>query len=260
MKNKKIQKIIYLKNKRKITCLTSYTTPISRILDRYCDIILVGDSVGTAHYGMKSTREVTLDMIIRHSKSVKLGTKKTLVVADMPYKTYQNKFQAFKNASLLLRQSKCDAIKLEGGKKISKIVNYLVKKKIPVMGHIGYLPQHSKNKFFISGKTKRAENKLLNDAVALENAGVFSMVLECVMPGLARKITKSVKVPTIGIGSSKNCDGQILVIDDMIGLSGFYPKFVKKYSNVKKIIEMSVKKYCAEVKKSKFPSTRNSYK
>jgi len=258
MKNKKIKKIIFLKGKRQIVSLTSYTFPISKILNRYCDFILVGDSVGTVYYGMKSTREVTLDMMIAHSKSVKLGAKKNLVLVDMPYKTYQNKFDAYANANKIIKKTQCDGVKLEGGKKISKIVSYLVKKNIPVMGHIGYLPQ--KGDFFIAGKNKKEKKKLLNDARSLEKAGAFSIVLECITPQVAKEITKTIKIPTIGIGSSKNCDGQILVIDDMIGLSGFYPRFVKKYSNIQKIIQSSVKKYCSDVKNGRFPSARNSYK
>jgi len=238
--------------------LTSYTFPISKILNRYCDFILVGDSVGTVHYGMRSTNKVTLDMMIAHSKSVKAGAKKNLVVVDMPYKTYQNKYEAYANANKIIKKTKCDGVKLEGGKKIYKIVNYLVKKNIPVMGHIGYLPQ--KSKFFVAGKSKVEKKNLLNDARSLEKAGAFSIVLECIIPKVAKEITDSIKIPTIGIGSSRNCDGQILVIDDMIGLSGFYPRFVKKYSNVQKIIENSVKKYCSDVKNGKFPRTKNSYK
>ncbi len=258
MKNKKIKRIILLKGKRKIVSLTSYTFPISKILNRYCDFILVGDSVGTVHYGMRSTNKVTLDMMIAHSKSVKAGAKKNLVVVDMPYKTYQNKYEAYANANKIIKKTKCDGVKLEGGKKIYKIVNYLVKKNIPVMGHIGYLPQ--KSKFFVAGKSKVEKKNLLNDARSLEKAGAFSIVLECIIPKVAKEITDSIKIPTIGIGSSRNCDGQILVIDDMIGLSGFYPRFVKKYSNVQKIIENSVKKYCSDVKNGKFPRTKNSYK
>ena len=192
MKNKKIKKIILLKGKKKIVSLTSYTFSISKILNRYCDFILVGDSVGTVHYGMKSTREVTLDMMIAHSRSVKLGAKKNLVLVDMPYKTYQNKFDAYVNANKIMKKTKCDGVKLEGGKKISKIVSYLVKKNIPVMGHIGYLPQ--KGKFFIAGKNKQEKKKLLNDARSLEKAGAFSIVLECIIPQVAKEITKNIKI------------------------------------------------------------------
>ena len=258
MNKLKINKIINKKNKDPIVCLTSYSKVISKILDKYCDIILVGDSVSMVVYGMKSTREIDIDTMILHCKAVKKSTSKSLVVFDMPYKTYTTKASAYKNAKRAITQTKCDAVKLEGGKKISHIINFLVKKKIPVMGHIGLLPQSSKN-FKFKGQTKSEQNKILQDAISITNAGVFSIVVECVEENLARKITKNVKVPTIGIGASKYCDGQILVTDDMIGLSDIHPKFVKVYANIKKIIEKSVKNYYKDVKSKKFPTSKNIY-
>ena len=177
----------------------------------------------------------------------------------MPYKTYRNKFYAYKNAKKVIKLTGCDAIKLEGGKKIVNIIKYLVKKKIPVMGHIGLLPQTSKN-FKVKGKNAIQKKRILNDAIAISNSGAFAIVLECIIENLSRKISKSIAIPTIGIGASKYCDGQILVVDDMLGLSDSYPKFVKKYSNLKTIIENSVKKYVKDVKLRKFPSTKNVYK
>ena len=259
MKRITIQKILKKKGKEKITCLTAYSKTTSQILDKYCDIILVGDSVGMVLYGMKTTRNINIDTMLLHAKTVKNYSKKSLVVFDMPYKTYRDKFTAYRNAKKVMKFTKCDAIKLEGGKKIKNIIKYLTSKKIPVMGHIGLLPQHS-NTFKLKGKSRNQRKKILEDAVELSNSGVFSIVIECVVESLAKKITNSIRVPTIGIGASKYCDGQILVVDDLIGLSDFQPKFVKKYSNVKKIIEKSVKKYCADVKKEKFPSTKNVYK
>ena len=155
--------------------------------------------------------------------------------------------------------TKCDAVKLEGGKKIIKIVKYLTKKGIPVMGHVGLLPQYSSN-FKLQGKSSIQKKKILEDAIALSNSGVFSIVIECVVESLAKTITESIKVPTIGIGASKNCDGQILVTDDMTGLNNFYPRFVKKYSNLRKIIEKSVKNYCIDIKSKRFPSSKNVYR
>ena len=254
-----IKNILQKKGKNPITCLTAYSSPIAKILDKYCDIILVGDSLGMVLYGMSSTREVSLDMMINHGKAVKKSAKKSLVVVDMPYKTYSNKFSAYKNAKKLIRLTKCDAIKLEGGKKISNIVKYLTNRKIPVMGHVGYLPQSSST-FKLMGKNEKQKKQILDDAVALSNSGVFAIVIECVVENLAKKITKVLPIPTIGIGASKNCDGQVLVTDDMLGVSGFYPRFVKKYSKVKKIIEISVKNYCEDVKKRRFPSTHNIYR
>ena len=254
-----IKQILNKKNKTPITCLTAYSKAIAQIADKYCDIILVGDSLGMVLYGMKTTKEVKIETMILHCKAVKNFTKKSLVVFDMPHNTYKNKFIAYKNARRVMKLTKCDAIKLEGGKKVADTIKYLVKKRIPVMGHIGLLPQTSTN-FKVKGKNFTQRKKILNDATVISNSGVFAIVLECVVENLAKKITKNVSVPTIGIGASKYCDGQILVIDDMLGLSDFYPKFVKQYSNIKKIIEKSVKNYVKDVKLRKFPSNKNVYK
>ena len=239
----KIKNILKKKGKDPITCLTAYSKPMAEIIDKYCDIILVGDSVGMVLYGMKTTREVKIDTMILHGKAVKSSTKRSLVVFDMPYKTYSNKFIAYKNAKKIMKLTKCDGVKLEGGKKIINIIKHLIKKGIPVMGHIGLLPQSS-TVFKLKGKNLIEKKQILQDALALSSSGVFAIVIECVVESLAKEITNSVSAPTIGIGASRYCDGQILVTDDMIGLSNFSPRFVKKYSNVKKIIEKSVKNYC----------------
>ena len=254
-----IKKILNKKNKQPITCLTAYSKAIAQIADKYCDIILVGDSLGMVLYGMTTTKKVKIETMILHCKAVKDFTNKSLVIFDMPYKTYENKFIAYKNASKVMKLTNCDAIKLEGGKKIVNIIKYLIKKGIPVMGHIGVLPQTSTN-FKVKGKNFIQKKKILDDAIAISNSGVFAIVLECVVEDLAKIITKSVSVPTIGIGASKYCDGQILVTDDMLGLSDFFPKFVKQYSNLKKVIEKSVKNYVRDVKLRKFPSDQNVYK
>ena len=254
-----IKNILKKKGKEPITCLTAYSKPMAEIIDKYCDIILVGDSVGMVFYGMKTTRGVKIETMILHGKAVKSSAKRSLVVLDMPYKTYSNKFIAYKNVKKVMKMTNCDAVKLEGGKKIVNIIKYLTQKGIPVMGHIGLLPQTS-NVFKLKGKNLFQKKQILQDAVALSNSGVFAIVVECVIESLAKKITNSVSVPTIGIGASKHCDGQILVTDDMIGLSNFHPRFVKKYSNVKKIIERSVKNYCSDVKQRRFPFSQNVYK
>ena len=254
-----IKNILKKKGKESITCLTAYSKPIAEIVDKYCDIILVGDSVGMVLYGMKTTRGVNIETMILHGKTVKSSVKRSLVVFDMPYKTYSNKFIAYKNAKKVMKSTKCDAVKLEGGKKIVNIIRYLIKKGIPVMGHIGLLPQSSTS-YKVKGKNLFQKEKILNDAVAISQSGVFAIVLECVVENLAKKITNNVPVPTIGIGASKYCDGQVLVIDDMLGLSDFNPKFVKQYTNLKKIIENSVKNYVKDVKIRKFPSNKNVYK
>ncbi len=253
---KKIKKLIKKKNKSKIVCLTSYSKNIAKILDKHCDIILVGDSMANVLYGMKNTHKIKLDTIIQHSISVKKGIKKSLLVVDMPKGTYANPNQAKTNAKMIIKKTKCDAIKIESNNKNFKIIKKMTQANIPVMGHIGYTPQF-KSKFKVHGKNNTEQKRLIKEAVSIERAGAFSIVLECITPKTAEKITKKLKIPTIGIGSSSFCDGQILVTDDILGLSGFYPKFVKKYINLNTIIEKVVKKYTKDVKRKVFPSNRN---
>ena len=257
--NKKIEKIIRKKKKSKIICLTAYSKNIALILDKHCDLVLVGDSLGSVLYNYKSTKEVTLETMINHSKSVRLGVEKSIMIVDMPYNTYRNPREALRNAKLVMKKTKCDGVKIEGGKKIVPIVKILIKNKIPVMGHVGILPQTDK-KFTFKGKRLKESEKILNDTKLLEKAGVFSIVLECVETKLSKKITDQIKIPTIGIGSSANCDGQILVIDDLIGMSNSKLKFVKKYADIKKVINSAVKSYKLEVLKKKFPQAKHSFK
>ena len=256
---KKISNLIKKKNKTKIVSLTAYSKNISSILDNYCDLILVGDSLGSVLYNYNSTKEVSLNSMIEHSKSVRMGIKKSLMIVDMPYNTYRNSNEALKNAKKIMAKTKCDGVKLEGGKKIIPIVKTLVKNKIPVMGHLGILPQTDK-KFSFKGKKLRESERILKETKLLEKAGVFLIVLECVETKLSKKITNQIKIPTIGIGSSSNCDGQVLVTDDLIGLSESNFKFVKKYANVSRIIEDAVKKYKSEVLKKQFPKAKHSFK
>ena len=253
---KKIISILLKKNNTKISCLTAYSKNISKILDKYLDIILVGDSMANVLYGHKNTHKISLENIIQHTKSVKMGVKKSLLVVDMPKGTYNNTKLALQNSRLIIKKTKCDAVKLESNKKNFKIIKKLVSRGIPVMGHIGYTPQYKK-KFKIEGKTSHEAQKLLKEAKLIEDAGAFSIILECLSPNSAKLITKKLNIPTIGIGSSLHCDGQILVTDDMLGLSGFYPKFVKRYSNLSRIIEKAVKKYSKDVKLNKFPLRKN---
>ncbi len=197
--------------------------------------------------------------MIEHSKSARQGIKNSLMVVDMPYKTYNNKSEALRNAKKIIKQTKCDAVKLEGGSSISKVIEHLVKNKIHVMGHLGILPQSVKGKFKSKGKEPRERKKILNDAKLLQKKGVFSIVLECVETTLAKEITKILKIPTIGIGSSQHCDGQILVIDDLIGLNETKIKFVKKFGDIKKNIRHAVYKYKKEVLSKKYPTKKHSY-
>ena len=218
---KKIIKILKKKNKSKIVSLTAYSKNIAKILDSHCDIVLVGDSVANVLYGHKNTHNVKLETIIEHAISVKKGIKKSLLVVDMPKGTYSNKKIALKNAKKIIKLTKCHAVKLENNKKNYDIIKYLVNSNISVMGHIGYTPQFKK-KFKIEGKSIVKAKKLLNDALKIEKAGAFSIVLECLAPEASKLITNKLKIPTIGIGSSVYCDGQILVTDDLLGMSGFY--------------------------------------
>ena len=254
--NKKIQNIINKKNKSKIVSLTAYSKNIAKILDKYCDIVLVGDSLANVLYGLNNTHKVNLENMIQHTASVRKGIKKSLLVVDMPKGSYGNLKLAKKNAKLLMKKTDCDAVKIESNKKNFKIIKFLVKHKIPVMGHIGFTPQFKK-KFKIEGDSKKKADKLLKEAKNIEKAGAFSIVLECINSEASKLITNSLKIPTIGIGSSNNCDGQILVTDDMLGISGFYPKFVKKYLSLDRIIEKAIKKYTRDVKLKKFPSKKN---
>ena len=256
---RKIKEIIKKKNRSKIVCLTAYSKNIAEEVDKYVDITLVGDSLGSVLYNYSSTKKVTLTEMINHSKSVRMGVKKSLMVVDMPYKTYETISSTIKNVKKVLKETKCDAVKLEGGAKIINQVKVLIKNKIPVLGHLGLLPQSNKGKFKSKGKTTREIKKLFSDALLLQKAGVFAIVLECVKTPIAKQITKDLNIPTIGIGSSVHCDGQVLVTDDLLGLNETKIRFVKKYLNIKKYINLGLKKYASDVKSKKYPSKKHSY-
>ena len=196
--------------------------------------------------------------MIEHSKSVRKGIKTSLMVVDMPYNTYRNKKEALINAKKIIKSTKCDAVKMEGGAKIKDITQHLIKNKIPLMGHLGLLPQTA-GKFRFQGKNKSEKNKLLKEAKLLESLGVFSMILECVETSTAKEITKSIKIPTIGIGSSVHCDGQVLVTDDLLGLNETNIRFVKKFANIKSVIKNGLKKFKKEVTNKNYPSKKYSY-
>ena len=257
--NIKIKKILNKKNRSKILCLTAYSKNFAEEVDKYADITLVGDSLGSVLYNYNSTKKVTLTNMINHSKSVRLGVKKSLMVVDMPYKSYNTKSSALKNAKKIIKETKCDAVKLEGGKKIINQIKYLIRNRIPVMGHLGLLPQTAKGKFRSKGKTDLEKKELINDALALQSNGVFAIVLECVKTSTSKKITQALKIPTIGIGSSVNCDGQVLVTDDLLGLNNTKIKFVKKFVNLKKYINLGLKKFSSQVRSRKYPSKEHSY-
>tara|TARA_B100001029_G_C14864659_1_gene341020 strand:- start:108 stop:731 length:624 start_codon:yes stop_codon:yes gene_type:complete len=207
---------------------------------------------------MKDTHQVTLDMMINHATSVQLGVKNALTVVDMPKNSYRNVSEAKKNAKLIIKKTKCNAVKIESNRRNFLIIKKIVKEGIPVMGHIGFTPQF-KSKFKPEGLTNFQSLNLLNEAKKIEEAGAFAIVLECISSKTAGSITKNLKIPTIGIGSSVNCDGQVLVTDDILGLSGFKPKFVKKYVDLNKNIEKGIKKYRNDVRKKTFPKKINSF-
>jgi len=255
---KKILSILNKKNKSKIVCLTAYSKNIAKLIDDHCDLVLVGDSLANVLYGMKNTHQISMDIMLNHAKSARAGVKKSLLVVDMPKNSYKNPSSAVRNAKYLIKKSGCEAVKIESNFKNSNIIKALVKSKIAVMGHIGFTPQFKK-KFSVQGTNLQNKKKLILDAKKIENAGAFSIVLECIKKETAKQITQALKIPTIGIGSSNYCDGQVLVTEDLIGLSGFYPKFVKKYANISKIIKKSVQKYRKEVISKRFPSKNNSY-
>jgi len=247
-----------------IVCLTAYTAPMAQILDEHCDLILVGDSMGMCLYGMDSTVGISLDTMINHGRAVATYTKNACVVVDMPYGSYENDTDlALENARRMMDETGCDALKLEGGLELEKTIKALVDNGIPVMGHIGLQPQSVEKEggYKVKGKTDTEIVKLLEDAHAVERAGAFSVVIEGTIENVAAHITENINIPTIGIGASAQCDGQILVTEDMLGmLSGHTPKFAKKFANLSSIIHDAVKEYSDDVKSRAFPSDDYTYK
>lgn len=267
MKNDKVTVPVILekkKNNEKITMLTAYDYSIALLLDRSgVDMLLVGDSVGPIFSGYENTLPVTVEEILYHTKAVARARKRALVVSDMPFLSYQTSVEdAVKNCGLMLKAG-AEAVKLEGGKEIAKTVEALTSSGIPVVGHIGLTPQFVNilGGYKVQGKGEEAKKKLIESAKALEKAGVFSIVLECVPEETAKEVTEAVSVPTIGIGAGRYCDGQVLVINDIIGLfDGHRPKFVKKYLDLSSLIERAAMDYVNEVKTGKFPAENHIYR
>jgi 3-methyl-2-oxobutanoate hydroxymethyltransferase len=246
---------------RQITVLTAYDYPTARLLDEAgIDCILVGDSLGTVIQGWETTLRVTLGQMIYHAEIVARATKRALVVADLPFLSYQvSPQQALRSAGRMLKKTNCQAVKLEGGRKIAPTIKALVEAEIPAMGHIGLRPQAVRR---MGGyKVQRAADELLADAHALADAGAFGIVLECIPRELAAKITAELPIPTIGIGAGPHCDGQVLVIHDLLGLlEGFHPKFVRQYAELGKEIRAAVAKYVSDVSEGRFPGERESFR
>lgn len=256
-----LQDILNKKNHEKITCLTAYTYPSAKAIDGICDIILVGDSLGMCIYGFKDTVDVTVPMMIEHGKAVMRASKKSFVVVDIPCNSFENSDeQALETAKELMQETKCDAVKIETSSSTISAIKLMVENHIPVMAHVGLLPQQVRKigGYKYQGRERNQAKEILEIAKKAEEAGAFAIVIEAVPQKLADEITSSLKIPTIGIGASLNCDGQVLVIDDVIGLNqDFKPKFVKTYANLAEEIKKSAEKFCADVKNKKFPAKDN---
>ncbi|MBC7770375.1 MAG: 3-methyl-2-oxobutanoate hydroxymethyltransferase [Phycisphaerales bacterium] len=245
-----------------IVCLTAYTAPVAEILDPHCDLLLVGDSVGMVVHGLPNTVGVTLEMMIMHGQAVMRGSQRAMVVVDMPFGSYEGAPQdAFANATRILKETGAQAVKVEAGPQIAATIAYLVDRGIPVMGHVGLRPQavNVDGKFRAKGRTTDERQKVLAEAKSADAAGAFAIVIEGVDETLAPEITAAVSAPTIGIGASAQCDGQILVTDDLLGLFDWTPKFVRRYADLKGVIDKAAAEYAADVRGRRFPAAAETY-
>ena len=245
-----------------IVCLTSYHAHTARLLDRHCDLILVGDSLGMVMHGLETTVPVTLDMMILQGLAVMRGSKQALVVVDMPFGSYEaSKEQAFMSAARVMKETGCGAIKLEGGRRMAETIAFLVERGVPVMGHVGLTPQsiNTIGAFRAQGRDQADWGPIEADAKAVADAGAFAVVIEAVAEPLGRRISEMVAIPTIGIGASVACDGQILVLEDMLGLSPRVPKFVKRYGDLGPGIEAAIAAYAKDVRSRAFPGPEQVY-
>ncbi len=254
--------ILARKGGEPIVSLTSYHSHTATIADKFVDFLLVGDSLGMVVHGYETTLPVTLEMMISHGQAVCRGSQKALIVVDMPFGSYEESPQmAFANAARIIKETQCGAIKLEGGKRIARTINYLVDRGIPVMAHIGLTPQSVNvlGGFRSQGRKRELWKPFLEDAIAVSEAGAFAVVLEAMAEPLAQEITKMLPIPTIGIGASALCDGQILVMEDMLGLSQRVPGFVKEFGQLGQAMEKAIKSYADEVRNRSFPADEHTY-
>ena len=254
--------ILARKNGQPVVCLTSYHAHTARLVDKYCDVILVGDSLGMVMHGFETTVPVTLDMMILQGHAVMRGSQRALVVIDMPFGSYeQSKEQAFASCARVLKETGCGAIKLEGGRRMAETIAFLVERGVPVMGHVGLTPQsiNTIGSFRAQGRDEADWAPIEADAKAVADAGAFSIVIEAVAEPLGRKITEAIAIPTIGIGASPACDGQILVLEDMLGLSPRVPKFVRRYGELGPGIEAAISAYATDVRSRAFPGPEHVY-
>jgi 3-methyl-2-oxobutanoate hydroxymethyltransferase len=254
--------IMARKGGKPIVCLTAYTAPMAEILDEHCDILLVGDSVGMVVHGLPNTVGVTMEMMVLHGQAVMRSSRRAMVVVDMPFGSYEaGPEQAFANAARLLKETGCQAVKLESGPAIAETVAFLVARGIPVMGHVGLRPQaiNIDGSFRAKGRTVDERTRVMAEAEAVADAGAFAVVVEGVAEGLAREITEAITAPTIGIGASPACDGQVLVTDDMLGLFDWAPKFVRRYAELRTEISSAVKAWAEDVRARRFPDEAETY-
>lgn len=245
-----------------LVCLTAYDAPMARLLDPHCDILLVGDSLGMVVHGMDSTIGVTLDMMVLHGQAVMRAANQALVVIDLPFGTYEKSpEQAFQSAAWVLSATGAQAIKIESGTYAAETIRFLTDRGVPVMGHVGLRPQASLNEggFKAKGRDEAERQRVLEEARAADEAGAFAIVIEGVAEELAHEITRAVSAPTIGIGASAACDGQILVTQDMLGLFNWTPKFVRRYAQMSDLVEEAVIRYAEEVKSRAFPGEKETY-
>lgn len=250
------------KGKTPIVCLTAYTAPMAELLDEHCDLLLVGDSVGMVVHGLPNTVGVTLEMMILHGQAVMRGSRRAMVVVDMPFGSYEGSAEvAYANAARVMKETGCNAVKVEAGPTVAANIDYMVRRGIPVMGHVGLRPQAVmvEGGFKAKGKGGEERRLILDEARAAAEAGAFAVVVEGVAEGLAREITEAIAVPTIGIGASAGCDGQILVTDDMLGLFDWTPKFVRRYGDLRGEIGKAVAAYADDVRNRKFPGPAEIY-
>lgn len=251
------------KGQTPIVCLTAYDTPMARRTDAHCDLLLVGDSLAMVVYGLETTRGVTLDIMIAHGQAVMRGAKQACVVVDLPHGSYEDSIdQAVASATRVFSETGCQAVKLEGGEEIATAVAAIVKAGIPVFGHIGLMPQKAEGRdgFKIQGKDDVGARQIMRDAKAIEDAGAFAIVIEGTVEAVARNITQAISIPTIGIGASPACDGQILVTQDMTGLfSDFTPKFVKQYADAGALIDDAIAAYAKDVRERRFPELAHCF-
>ncbi|MCH9052678.1 MAG: 3-methyl-2-oxobutanoate hydroxymethyltransferase [Proteobacteria bacterium] len=246
-----------------IVCLTAYSTPMARCLDAHVDLLLVGDSLGMVLYGMENTLGVTVEMMINHGRAVVRGRENACVIVDLPFGSYQaSTFEAYRTAARVMAETGCDGVKLEGGVEMAETVAFLTARGIPVFGHVGLMPQSVKSMggYKVRGKNAPDSDQVLRDAKAIAEAGAFAIVVECTVETLARELTDELPIPTIGIGASAYCDGQILVTDDVLGLfTEFTPKFVKRYADLGSRIEEAAEAYAADVKARRFPGNEHCF-